>query len=157
MSLEKDSWETPDSIYQKFGGRFQCTLDVCASESNTKCPTFFDEHINGLSSDWYGRVWCNPPYSNIKAWVAKAYRQRNNCQIIIMLLPAKTDTKWFHSYIYRKATITFLKGKVVFTKRSEIVGRPNFSSMIVVFKPDTKTFRSNEEQLTLWPATNQYR
>lgn len=136
--LLKDSWETPDHFYEKWGAKHHCNLDVAATAENTKCEAFFDIETDALKTDWYGRVWCNPPYSDLQAWTARAFRQRNNCEIIVCLLPAKTDTKWFHSFVYRKASLFFIKGRIVFEFNSLVAGcgRSPFSSMIAIYRPD---------------------
>ncbi len=135
----KDSWETPAHIYEQWGANYKCNLDVAASAANTKCSDYFDIERDALSCDWYGRVWCNPPYSKLKAWVAKAYRQRNNCDIIVCLLPAKTDTQWFHSFIYRKASLFFIKGRISFERNGQPGGRGRlpFPSMVTIYRPDS--------------------
>lgn len=135
----KDNWETPQHFYDLWGAKYKCNLDVAASSENTKCVDYFDIERNGLLCDWDGRVWCNPPYSNLKAWTARAYRQRNNCEIIICLLPAKTDTQWFHSFVYRKAALFFIKGRIAFELNHTVggCGRTPFPSMIAIYRPDS--------------------
>ena len=79
------------------------------------------------------RVFCNPPYGRvIGEWVKKAYQESKQPNtLVVMLLPARTDTRWFHDYIYGKAEIRFVKGRLKFG------GCDNpapFPSMIVIFK-----------------------
>lgn len=137
--LLKDSWETPHHFYNQWGAKYKCNLDVAATSENTKCEAFFDIETDGLKSEWYGRVWCNPPYSQLPAWTAHAYRMRNYCEIIVCLLPSKTDTKWFHSFVYRKASLFFIKGRIAFEFNNQIggCGRLPFPSMIAIYRPDS--------------------
>lgn len=123
-----DLWATPQSLFNELDAEFGFTLDVCASDDNTKCANYFTKEHDGLAQDWAGYMcWMNPPYGReIGKWVAKA--SRHNC---VCLLPARTDTKWFHEYIYHKAEIRFLKGRVKFGNAK--CGAP-FPSMVVVFR-----------------------
>ena len=145
----KDDWETPRKIFSYYGEPHYLNLDVCASNDNAKCANYYSINENGLEQEWNGRVWMNPPYSNVRAWVAKAFRSRNYCDIIVCLLPAKTDTQWFHSFVYRKAALTFIKGRVVFEYKGEKFDRPTFPSMIAVYRPDKNLIFNDPNQLTL--------
>lgn len=123
-----DLWATPQSLFDELNSEFRFTLDVCALPENAKCAKFFTPEQDGLKQDWGGHIcWMNPPYGReIGKWVAKA--SRYNC---VCLLPARTDTKWFHDYIYNKAEIRFLRGRVKFGNAKS--GAP-FPSMVVIFK-----------------------
>src|SRR5207249_1633363 len=111
------------------------TLDVCADATNAKCINFLP-HDAGLSRDWHGICWMNPPYGRrIILWIEKAYTESaiNGNALVVCLLPARTDTNWFHKYcVYGE--IRFLKGRLRF-KGAE--GSAPFPSMIVVFRPGT--------------------
>jgi phage N-6-adenine-methyltransferase len=111
-----DEWETPPDLVkwaeEKFGGPF--TLDVAATAENTKAPNFYTKEMNGLSLPWTGRVWMNPPYSNIRPWLEKAIASREQCEVIVCLLPCATDTKWFHDCILPHFETFFIKGRVRF-------------------------------------------
>ena len=105
FSSETDMWETPKWLFDELDKEFHFDLDVCAIPENAKCEQYFTPETDGLSQEWNGTVWCNPPYGReIGKWVKKA--AQSNCTVV-MLLPARTDTKWFHDYIYRKAEIRF--------------------------------------------------
>ena len=129
-------WETPQDFFDDLSKEFHFNLDVCATKKNAKCKRYYTKEDDGLSKSWKGRVWCNPPYGReVTGWVLKAFLQshasKKEAEIIVMLLPARTDTKWFHNYIYNKAEIRFLKGRLKFggSKNSA-----PFPSMLVIFK-----------------------
>lgn len=133
FSSKTDNWETPPEVFKDLNNEFKFTLDPCASEDNHKCNKYFTKEENGLIQDWGGQcVYCNPPYGrNVGDWVAKAAKEsRKENTIVVMLLPARTDTKWFHKYIYGHATIRFIRGRLKFggSKNSA-----PFPSMIVIF------------------------
>lgn len=92
---------TPDAIFKPLHERYSFTLDAAASAANTKCAKFFDLTSDGLKQCWFGEtVWCNPPYSNLKDWVAKAFSEWMCGGTIVMLLPAnRTEQKWWQTYI----------------------------------------------------------
>lgn len=128
FSSETDMWETPKRLFDELDKEFHFDLDVCAIPENAKCEQYFTPETDGLSQEWNGTVWCNPPYGReIGKWVKKA--AQSNCTVV-MLLPARTDTKWFHDYIYRKAEIRFLKGRLKFGGSQNSAP---FPSMVVVF------------------------
>lgn len=134
FSSQSDMWETPQDLFDKLNEEFHFNLDVCAIASNAKCAAFYSPEQNGLIQPWHGRCWCNPPYGRqVGKWVKKAYDTAYiDGNLVVMLLPARTDTKWFHEYIYGKAEIRFLKGRLKFggSKNSA-----PFPSMIVIFEP----------------------
>ena len=134
FSSQSDMWETPQDLFDKLNEEFHFNLDVCAIASNAKCSAFYSPEQNGLIQPWYGRCWCNPPYGRqVDKWVKKAYDTAYiDGNLVVMLLPARTDTKWFHDYIYGKAEIRFLKGRLKFggSKNSA-----PFPSMIAIFEP----------------------
>lgn len=78
-------------------------------------------------------MWCNPPYSELKLWCKKAYEERNNAEVIVMLLPVRTDTKAFHDYIYHKAELRFIRGRLRFGDSKQ---NAPFPSMVVVFRKE---------------------
>lgn len=134
FSSKSDEWETPKELYKKLDEEFKFNLDPCASKNNAKCTKFFTKENNGLEQSWGGyNVFCNPPYGKeIEKWVKKSYEEsQKEKTIIVMLIPARTDTTWFHKYIYNKAEIRFLKGRLKF---SESKNSAPFPSMIVIFK-----------------------
>lgn len=128
FSSKTDMWATPKDFFDKMNAEFGFNLDVCATKENAKCEKFYTEQDDGLQKEWGGGCWCNPPYGReIGKWVKKA-SESNFC---VMLLPARTDTRWFHDYIYNKAEIRFLKGRLKF---GDCKNAAPFPSMIVIFK-----------------------
>ena len=134
FSSKTDVWETPQDFFDKLNDEFGFDLDVCALPENAKCINFYTPDQNGLSQQWDGVVWCNPPYGReIGKWVKKAfYENQKNNNYIVMLLPARTDTIWFHEYIKGKAEIRFIRGRLKFGKAKNSAP---FPSMVGVFHP----------------------
>lgn len=134
FSSKTDLWETPQSFYDELDKEFQFTLDPCATPENAKCEMFFTNEMNGLTQNWGGnRVFCNPPYGKeIGKWVKKAYEEsKKSNTTVVMLIPARTDTAYFHDYIYHKAKeIRFVKGRLKFGQSKNAAP---FPSMVVVF------------------------
>lgn len=124
-------WETPQDLFDKLNAEFHFDLDVCALPENAKCEKYYTPEDDGLLQPWNGVCWCNPPYGRtIGKWVQKAYETFAGGGTVVMLLPARTDTKWFHEYIYNKAEIRFIKGRLKFGNSKNAAP---FPSMIVVF------------------------
>ena len=133
FSSKTDLWATPQDLFNEVDNEFHFDLDVCALPENAKCKRYFSPEMDGLKQDWTGVCWCNPPYGReIGKWVEKAYNTSLNGYTVVMLLPARTDTKWFHNFIYNIAEIRFLKGRLKFGNCNNSAP---FPSMIVVFKP----------------------
>jgi len=136
FSSTTDQWATPQDFFNKLNEEFHFTLDVAADETNHKCDMYYDKSIDGLAQSWtHGggtSVWCNPPYGReIGKWVEKAYNESLNGVTVVMLLPARTDTKWFHDYIYGKAEIRFVRGRLKF---GDSKNSAPFPSMVVIFR-----------------------
>jgi phage N-6-adenine-methyltransferase len=133
FSSKKQDWETPKDFFDELDKEFNFEFDVCANEKNSKLPFFFTPEDNALTKPWFGRCWMNPPYGReIKDWVKKAYEEsRKPGTMVVALLPARTDTKWFHEYIYGKAEIRFIKGRLKFVGAEHFAP---FPSMIVIWK-----------------------
>ena len=134
FSSKTDQWSTPQDFFDKLNEEFHFTLDPCADEFNHKCDTYFTEEQDGLLQNWGGHtVFCNPPYGSvIKDWVKKCSDEsRENNITVVMLIPARTDTQYFHSYIYNKAEIRFIKGRLKFGDSKNCAP---FPSMVVVFR-----------------------
>ena len=110
-----DDWATPNDLFAKLDERYGFTLDVAASATNAKCKNYFTQEQNGLEQEWTGVVWCNPPYGRgIRDWVRKAYESYYlNGATVVLLLPARTDTAWFHDYAL-KGKVEFLRGRLKF-------------------------------------------
>ena len=134
FSSATDNWSTPQDFFDKLNDEFHFTLDVCADETNHKCEHYYTKEIDGLSRPWIGTVWCNPPYGRkIGEWVRRALFASVAGNTVVMLLPARTDTKWFHDYIYKRdnVEIRFIKGRLKF---GGCKNSAPFPSMVVIFR-----------------------
>lgn len=134
FSSTTDQWATPQDFFDKLDAEFHFSLDPCASEENAKCKKYFTEEDNGLIQNWGGqRVFCNPPYGReISKWVRKCSEESKKPDTLcVMLIPARTDTSYFHDYIYHKAEIRFIRGRLKFGDSNQ--GAP-FPSMVVIFR-----------------------
>lgn len=135
FSHKSDEWETPQDLFDDLNKEFKFRVDVCATKDNYKCPLYFSPEIDGLKVDWspWYSVWCNPPYSNIAAWAKKCSEHDG---LAVMLVPARTDTRWFHEYCYNKphVELRFIKGRLRFSG----AGSAPFPSMLVIFHNDDK-------------------
>lgn len=133
FSSKSDEWTTPTDLFNKLDDEFGFTLDPCATEENAKCAKFYTIADDGLSQKWEGeKVFCNPPYSKIKDWVAKAfYETRNDNTLVVLLIPSRTDTKYYHDYIYNRAEVRFIKGRLRF---GDSKNSAPFPSMLVIFR-----------------------
>ena len=135
FSCKTDQWETPQDFFDRLDSEFHFTLDPCADETNHKCERYFTKDQDGLKQDWSGEtVFCNPPYGRkVGKWVEKCFKEvyQGNCKCAVLLLFANTDTKWFHDWVYHKAEIRFLKGRLKFGGGRVNSPKP---SMVVIFR-----------------------
>lgn len=132
FSSKSDLWATPQELFERLNEEFNFTLDVCALPENAKCDNYYTPEQDWLSMPWRGVCWCNPPYGReIGKWVKRAFFASVYGATVVMLLPARTDTKWFHKYIYNKAEIRFVEGRLRF---GGAIHNAPFPSMVVVFK-----------------------
>lgn len=134
FSSESVEWETPSILFNKLNSVFNFNLDVCATKYNTKCSNYYSIEDNGLEKEWSGNCWCNPPYgrSLTGKWIEKAIMEvLNRNANVVLLVPARTDTIWFHDYIYKKqyTEILFLRGRLKFGNSKNSAP---FPSMIIV-------------------------
>lgn len=132
MSSNTPEWATPQSFFDALNREFSFTLDPCSTHENAKCEKHYTKEDDGLSQSWGGEsVFCNPPYGReLPKWVKKCYDESRHADVV-MLIPARTDTRWFHDYIYGKAEIRFIKGRLKFNDGKQ--GAP-FPSMVVVYR-----------------------
>lgn len=135
FSSKEEKWATPQDFFDKLNDEFHFTLDAAASPDNAKCANYFTEEQDGLVQSWGGghTVWCNPPYCRKTGlWVKKAYEehQRTGCTVV-MLLPSRTDVRWFHDYILGKAEIRFIKGRLKFGGNKNSAP---FPSIVVIYR-----------------------
>jgi phage N-6-adenine-methyltransferase len=135
FSNKVDTWETPMEFFNEINNEFNFTLDPCCFENSAKCKIYFTPKENGLIQNWEGNVvFCNPPYSRatMGAWVKKCYDESKKPNTkVVMLIPARTDTRYFHDFIYKKAKeIRFIKGRLKF---GDAKNSAPFPSMLVIF------------------------
>lgn len=135
FTSKTNKWETPQWLFDRLNRIFEFEIDVCADESNHKCAVYYTEEDDGLKQDWHGKkVWCNPPYGRqIQQWVAKAAETvKDNNSLVVMLIPARVDTSWYHDYISNnpQAHTVFIRGRLQFGESHQ---NAPFPSMIVVF------------------------
>lgn len=136
FSSKTDKWGTPQDLFDRLNSLYKFEVDVCALPENAKCEVYFTPETNGLDQDWsqYRMCWMNPPYGReISKWIEKAYNEAQKGTTVVALLPVRTDTKWFHNWIYMMygVTVEFLD------KRLKFGGQNNyapFPSMIVKFE-----------------------
>ena len=133
FSSNSDEWATPQWLFDELNNEFNFDLDPCASEENHKTPIYYTKDNSGLSQKWGGcRVFCNPPYSQISKWVEKAFEEGHKPNtLVVLLIPSRTDTKYFHDYILHRAEIRYIKGRLKFGNQKNSAP---FPSMIVIFR-----------------------
>lgn len=134
FSSASEEWATPQELFDKLNEEFCFTLDPCATPQNHKCEQYFTKEQDGLKMDWGGYcVFCNPPYGrNLKEWVKKCYTEGlKEGTIVVMLIPARTDTQYFHDYIQHRSEVRFIRGRLKFGNAEN--GAP-FPSMIVIYR-----------------------
>lgn len=141
-------WCTPQDFYEKLNTEFNFTVDVAANPGSAKCEHFYTPLDDGLSKSWGGEtVWCNPPYGRSTGlWVKKAYEEttNNKSTIVVMLIPARTDTSYWHDYIFgRKAyEIRFVRGRLKFTDEDGVPKDPApFPSAVIIWRSKDVKFR----------------
>lgn len=135
-SSKTDMWATPQDFFDALDAEFHFTLDACAVKENAKCEAYYTPEQDGLDQPWTGRVWCNPPYGrNVGQWVKKAHDTASGGGFVVVLLPARTDTRWFHDYIYGKTEVRFIKGRLKF---GSCQNAAPFPSMVVIFGGEHK-------------------
>lgn len=134
FSSRSSDWATPQYLFDEFNERFKFEIDVCATADNAKCANFFSPEQNGLEQNWAPfTCWCNPPYGRqIRYWVEKAQQSAQDGALVVCLIPARTDTSYWHDFIFPFAKVEFLRGRVKFGNAKH--GAP-FPSAVVVFQP----------------------
>ena len=142
ISSKNMNWCTPQDFFEKLNDEFGFVLDPAATDKTAKCPLYYTPETDGLSQSWDrgGAVFCNPPYGReIGKWVQKAVEEAQGGYPIVLLIPARTDTTYFHDYIYGKAEIRFIRGRLHFTDEDGNVSDPApFPSMLVIYNKEAK-------------------
>jgi phage N-6-adenine-methyltransferase len=129
-----EEWETPQSFFDTLHAEWRFTLDVAATPVNTKCQRYFTREDNGLTQAWGCEMcWMNPPYGRaLASWIRKAYESAQTGATVVCLIPARTDTQWWHTYVEGKAEVRTVPGRLKFSG-----ARYNapFPSVLVIFRP----------------------
>jgi len=133
-SSRSEEWATPPSFFADLHAEFGFTLDPCATRQNAKCPTFFTKAENGLAQDWGKHiVFCNPPYGrSIGDWARKCYEASLAGATVVMLAHSRTDTRFFHDWVYGKAELRFVRGRLKFGDGKQSAP---FPSMVAIYRP----------------------
>jgi phage N-6-adenine-methyltransferase len=134
-SSRSEEWPTPRDFFDQLNEEFRFTLDPCATSKNAKCRTYFTKKDDGLARDWgFHVVFCNPPYGKcMRDWARKCYEASRAGAIVVLLAHARTDTRWFHDWVYGKAEqIRFIRGRLKFGD-----GRQSapFPSLVAIYRP----------------------
>jgi site-specific DNA-methyltransferase (adenine-specific) len=168
LSSKSDEWGTPLNVFHELSDKFgPFELDVCATDENHLSDYYYTKADDGLSQSWwvstknFGAIpytasytsfktaWMNPPYSDLKSWMKKAYEESRKGIRVVCLIPARTDTKCWHEYVMKAEQILFVKGRIKF---GDSANSAPFPSAVVVFDPklsnvpkfDTITFNKME-------------
>jgi len=133
LSSNSNEWETPQDLFEKLNEEFGFTLDAASTHENAKCKKHYTLEDDGLIKNWGGEtVFLNPPYGReLPKWVKKAYLESLKGATVVMLIPARTDTEYFHDYILNKAEIRFQRGRIKFSGSKNSAP---FPSMIIVYR-----------------------
>lgn len=120
FSSQSDDWKTPDAFYRALDAEFGFDHDPCPLK-----PT-----QDGLATEWGECNFVNPPYSEIAKWVEKSYQEWQKGKTVVLLIPSRTDTRWWHNYCMKATEIRFIKGRLRFGKATQ---NAPFPSAIVIF------------------------
>jgi len=134
FSSRTEEWPTPQSFFSDLHREFGFTLDPCATRQNAKCPNYFTKAQDGLAQNWEGHVvFCNPPYGrDMGKWARKCWEAAEAGSTVVLLAHARTDTRWFHDWVYNKATeIRFIKGRLKF---GDCKNSAPFPSLVAVYR-----------------------
>lgn len=137
MTSNKDDWETPQKLFDQLNEEFHFTLDAASSDQNAKCEHHYTASNSGLEHSWEGEtVFCNPPYGrNIGDWIRKASQEASKPDtLVVLLVPARTDTRWFQNHILPRAEVRFLPGRLKYEVNGQAGEAAPFPSMIVVMR-----------------------
>jgi site-specific DNA-methyltransferase (adenine-specific) len=135
FSSATPEWYTPFETFDALNAEFGFSLDPCCTDENATCRHYYTKQENGLAQDWGTEVvFMNPPYGReIKEWMRKAYESSLNGATVVCLVPARTDTAWWHDYS-AKGEIRFLRGRLKFGGAET---NAPFPSAVVIFRPQS--------------------
>jgi phage N-6-adenine-methyltransferase len=134
-------WATPQEFFDRLNAVWAFTLDVCAAPENAKCQRYYTRDQDGLSQPWHGRVWCNPPYGRATPkWLAKAHHATasGEAEVVVCLVFARTDTRWWHTYAFKLAEVVFLQGRLPFNGSNPAP----FPSAVLVFRNGSERYET---------------
>lgn len=140
VKSNKDDWETPQFLFDSLNKIYHFSYDLAANSLNTKCEKYFTKQDNSLIKDWHeidGNLFLNPPYGrDLKHWVKKAYEEslEKADGNIVMLILSRTDTSYWHDYIFNKAKIKFLRGRLKFEVNGKSKDPAPFPSAIIIYE-----------------------
>jgi len=135
FSSNRDDWETPQPFFDRLDQEFSFTLDPCANDQNHKCALYYTRVQDGLARPWTGHtVWVNPPYGKkvLPNWVRKCWLACQHGTTVVLLIPARTDTAYWHDYVMQSAEVRLVRGRLRFVGAK---GAAPFPSTVVVFRP----------------------
>lgn len=138
FSSKKEDWETPQLFFNELNKKYKFNWDLASSDANAKCVNHFTVGDDSLSQDWSaleGNLWLNPPYGrDLKRWVKKAHESSlNRSGLLVMLIPSRTDTSYWHDYIFDKAEIKFIRGRLKFENGGVASQPAPFPSALIVY------------------------
>ncbi|XSE68758.1 DNA N-6-adenine-methyltransferase [Lactiplantibacillus plantarum] len=141
FTSNKEDWETPQDFYDRLNAKYHFEWDLAASDDNAKCSCYFTRDDNSLEQDWQGlsgNLFLNPPYGReLKLWVKKAATTGlKDKQNLVMLIPSRTDTSYWHDYIFNHAEIKFLRGRLKFEVDGISGDSAPFPSAVVIYTGD---------------------
>lgn len=150
FSSVRPDWRTPRGLFDELNGEFGFTIDICASDENALLERYWTERDEALLRSWENeRVWMNPPYGRqLPRWMEKAWTEAPNADVIVGLIPSRTDTAWWHDYVMPASEIRFLRGRLEFTghaKTNPDSHNAPFPSCVVVWKPSYVDIRRRRE------------
>lgn len=136
FSSNTEMWSTPQALFDALDAEFGFTLDPCATTANAKCERYYTRDDDGLALSWEGVVFCNPPYNRgIGHWVAKARKEALAGATVVCLIPARTDTAWWHDHAMKADEIRLVRGRLHFGGDHERTAHnAPFPSAVVIFR-----------------------
>lgn len=134
MTSCNEDWETPQRLFEQLDERFRFTLDPCSTHDNAKCDRHYTKEEDGLAQSWAGEsVFCNPPYGRgMAAWVRKCAEESRHANVSL-LVPARTDTRWFWSYVAPYARVEFIQGRLRYELGGVPLNSSPFPSMLCIY------------------------
>lgn len=145
FASESVEWATPDNVFAPLDAEFHFTCDVAASDANAKTERYFTKENDGLSQDWSGVCWMNPPYGrDLPQWLKKAIDESYRGVTTVCLIPARTNTAWFHELCFAKGEVRFVLGRPKFNDAEH--GLP-YPLAVVIYRPKYKAVDIRQKAL----------